>query len=1106
MVATEETILLLMAEVDPSLDPTVVDPPPSAAATEQLEALLATCLQRRPDARLIHGQGGQLVVGFSRPPDGVGFAVDLQLAVGAAAWPEGRPKLRIALHATERGADAVTEIGDYGRCASLNEVGHGGQTLLSRAARDLVINQLPAGAVLLDLGAVRLRDLSRPDKVYQLSHPGLQTEFPPLRSLDRVDNNLPVERTSFIGRQAERASIAKLVMGNRLVTLIGAGGCGKTRLALQVCADVALQYPDGVWWVDLARLADETLVPNAIADALAIKEASEQPLPETLVHHLGDRSVLLVLDNCEHLIEACGRLIHHLLDRCPALSLLTTSRERLDVEGEVPWRVPSLVLPGETDPAATLMGSEAAQLFAVRASAARPGYRVGDDAATVAAICHRLDGIPLAIELAAARMRILGAQQILDGLKDRFHLLTGGTRTALPRHQTLRASVDWSYRLLSDRERVALHRLAVFAGGFTLEAAESVCSDDDTGIVRREVLELIAGLVDRSLLQVIEGARMARYRLLETIRQYAADRLVESGEAEAVRVRHFRFYLALARRAERELEGSGLLEWLAVLDADHDNIRAALDWGARTRSGEDTLQLTSALWQFWMVRGHLSEGSRRFEAALAAEGLSPALRASALVGAGQLMINQGDLQATSRFAGEALGIARALGDHRLEGRALDTLGYASAFVDPAAAPRLFRQSAALSRETGDGVFLADGLNGLGISQFLAGDYLGAIAALEESVACSRERGNASTLTLGLGVLGYTLVLQGRLARARTCVRESLATARRLRDGAFTAQSLYTLGFIEAERGEHAAAEPFLAESVALAREASRLMLSFALLTHGLARYIAANLDGARLCLEEALALGGELGTPWVRAWSLALLGNLTRMRGDLPQARTFIEEALALAQTSNLRTDLPMDAAARLARATGDTQAAESLHHQALAAARGAQSVLLVPMQLEALASHAALAESFQEAARLFGAAQAAREAQGLVLHEVDRPQYEADVQRIRDGLSEGALRIAWDEGRAMSLDEASAYAARGRGERKRPAFGWDSLTPTELEVVRNVAQGLTNPDIARRLFVSRSTVKAHLAHIFAKLGVSTRAELAAQATRRGLTAAGGQK
>jgi predicted ATPase/DNA-binding CsgD family transcriptional regulator len=964
--------------------------------------------------------------------------------------------------------------------------------------RDLCVHQLSKEIVLIDLGTIRLRDLSRPERVYQATQSGLVSEFPPLRSIDAVSNNLPFQRTTFVGRETELASIERLFgAGRRLVTLTGAGGCGKTRLALHVAAGLAPDYAGGVWWVDLAKLGDASLLPNAIASALAIKEVQGERVLDIIARRLRHGPALLLLDNCEHMIADCAALVHELLDVCPSLSCLTTSREPLSVDGEIAWRVPALRLPPEGASTASVADSAAVQLFADRASLVQQDFRITDqNAGGIAAICIRLDGIPLAIELAAARMRMLTADQILAGLKDRFRLLTGGTRTTLPRHRTLRASVDWSYGLLSEEERVVLRRMAVFAGGFGLDAVEPVCTDGN--VAPERVLDIVTALVDRSLVHVEEGAPVARYQLLETIRQYASDRLIESGETEIIRTRHLRFFLALAERMQPELEGPGLFESLSLLDVEHDNIRAALDWSLEPQPGTECLRIASALWLFWLLRGHLTEGKRRCELALQAAEAPPSVRAATLIGLGQLLILRGDLAEAATIARAALETARAQQDRRLEGRALDTLAYSTAFLDPPAAPRLFEQSVSVSREANDRAFVADALNGLGISHYLAGDYRSATTSLLEGVATSRESGNAATLTIGLAVLGYCLALQGRLARAQTCLRESLVTARRLRDRAFTAQSLFSLGFIDALRGEPARAEALLEESIDIARESSPLMVAFALLTHGLARYVAGDLDGSQTRLEGALALARKMALPWVTSWSLASLGNVARTSGKLDEARQQIDEALAVAKSSGLRTDLPIDAAARLAREMSDLEAAESLHHDALRVAYEINSVLLMPAHLEGLAGLAGLGGRSHEAARLWGAAEAAREAHSLARCAGERERYENDVARIRRALPAGEFRALWDEGRAMSLEEASAYCARGRGERKRPSFGWSSLTATELEVVRHVAQGLTNPEVARRLFVSRSTVKAHLAHIFAKIGVSTRAELAAKATRRG--------
>ena len=913
-----------------------------------------------------------------------------------------------------------------------------------------------------------------------------------------VPSNLPPQLTSFIGRRTECAAVGELLAKERLVTLTGAGGCGKTRIAIRVATDVGEAYREGVWWVDLARLSDEALLVNAVAAALQIKEVPGQPLLDTLESSLRDRPLLLILDNCEHIVAACAGLVHRLLLACPSLTILATSREPLGVDGEVTWRVPSLELPGADPGMASLSQFESVRLFTDRALRVRSDFRLDNaNVGAVAEICRRLDGIPLAIELAAARVRMMTPDQIVAGLTDSLHLLTGATRTALPRHQTLRASVDWSHGHLAEEERIVFRRLAVFAGGFTLDAAEAVCSGN--GVASESVLDVVGQLLDRSLLQIEGEQPAARYRMLETIRQHAAERLTESGESDVVRGRHLGYFVALAERAKPELEGAGLLDQLSQLDAEHDNVRAAFDWSVRTGPSGDGLRIAAALWIFWMVRGHLTEGRWRLEVALETTDSDPALRVEALVGAGQIMTFYGDFAATKVFATSAVEIARALGDELLEGRALDTLGYALAFLDSSAAPGIFRDAAASSRKAGDALYLADALIGLGIARYFAGDYAAARAALEEGVERAREVGQANVLTVGLGVLGYTLGLQGHLARAETCLRESLPLARRLQDQVWTAQSLYGLGFVEAHRGDYDRAEMFLDESVELGRGLSPMILSFALLTRGLARYMRADLEGSASALEEALSLSIEMGPHWLRAWCLALLGDAARVRGDLGTAHSRVDEALAAARSGGARIDVAIDAAARLARESGELERAESLHHEALAAARDAESVLRVPAQLEALAGLAALADSPAEAARLFGAAEAGRDAYGLARYAVESQSYAADVERLRVALPGSNLDEAWEQGRSMSLDDAVAYASRGRGERKRPSTGWASLTPTELEVVGHVAAGLTNPQIAGRLFVSRSTVKQHLAHIFTKLGVSTRTELASMATRRGL-------
>ena len=461
----------------------------------------------------------------------------------APRWP--RSGLRIGVHS---GEIQLRDEGNYAgptinRTARLRDLAHGGQTVLSGAAEQLVVDRLPAGAWLADLGSHSLRDLPRPERVMQLCHPDLVNEFPPLRVSKVVaSQKLPVQLTSFVGRSTELAQVRELLADNRLVTLTGAGGVGKTRLAVEVATQLAGEFGDGVWYVDLAPITDPEVVPIAVARAFGLPDQPGRSTMDTLTRFVADRQMLIVLDNCEHLLDASAALVVALLGAGAKLTLLATSREAIGVAGEVGWRMPSLSL-----------ADEAIELFADRARHARPDFTVsGDNAATVAEICTRLDGLPLAIELAAARVRALSPAEIVDSLHDRFRLLTGGARTAVRRQQTLRASVDWSHALLTEPERVLFRRLAAFMGGFDLDAAEAVAGGGD--VQRYQVLDQLTLLVDKSLVVADDSGGRTRYRLLETVRQYALEKLGESGEADAVRARHRDHYTSMrcARRAGRQ--------------------------------------------------------------------------------------------------------------------------------------------------------------------------------------------------------------------------------------------------------------------------------------------------------------------------------------------------------------------------------------------------------------------------------------------------------------------------------------------------------------------------------------------------------------------------
>jgi predicted ATPase/class 3 adenylate cyclase len=565
-------------------------------------------------------EGDSLFAVFPRALDAVAAAAALQRALHAEPWPAAISlRVRIAVHT----GDAVVRDGDYlgavvNRCARLRSAAHGGQVLLSSVTQELVRGHLSQGLSLRDLGAHRLKDQLEPEHIFQLLHPDLPADFPPLRSLQAFVHNLPRQLTSFIGRDGEMAEIKQLLSKTALLTLTGAGGCGKTRLALQVAADVLEEFEEGVWLVELAALADSTLVPQTVAAALGVREEPGRPLTETLIDYLRPRQVLLLLDNCEHLLSASAQLADTSLRACPRLRVLVTSREGLGIAGETTYRVPSLSLPDlqHLPPVAALSQFEATRLFVDRAAAAVPSFTLNEqNAPSVAEVCYRLDGIPLAIELAAARVKALPVEQITRRLDDRFRLLTGGSRAALPRQQTLRATIDWSYDLLSEAERMLLRRLSVFAGGWTLEAAEAVGAGE--GINDDEVQELLTTLVEKSLVLYEEQRGEARYRLLETVRQYSRERLLESGEMQVVCSRHASFYLNFAEQAEPELRRSDQVGWLNRLDVEHDNLRAALEWSLLgDNQGEVGLRLAGALWWFWLVRSHFTEGRNWLDAAV----------------------------------------------------------------------------------------------------------------------------------------------------------------------------------------------------------------------------------------------------------------------------------------------------------------------------------------------------------------------------------------------------------------------------------------------------------------------------------------------------------
>jgi predicted ATPase len=731
----------------------------------------------------------------------------------------------------------------------------------------------------------------------------------------------PVRLTRLVGRSRELAELWALLGASRLVTLTGAGGSGKTRLASALAEEYGGTLPAERAWIELASLTDENLLANQVAAAFRPSEQPGRSAVDALAEAIGERAFLLALDNCEHLLDACATLADTLLRRCPGLRILATSRQALGVAGERAWPVPPLVLPpshGGLAPA-DVLGSEAVQLFLERAKDALPSFVLTDEnAAAVARICHRLGGLPLAIELAAARIRVLPPEQLANRLEDVFALLTTGARTALPRHRTLRATIDWSYELLSGSERVLFERLSVFPGGFGLDAAESVCAGE--GLAGAEVLDLLAGLVDQSLVVVQEQQGEARYDLLEPIRQYASQRLHSRGESrgdpealrEALRRRHALHYLALAEDAQARMHRERQLLWFARLEAEHDNLRAALAWSLGAGEAAIAARLCVALREFWRTRGHLSEGRRWLAEALRLPAIPDSLRAQALCAAAVLARPQGEYAAAHALLVEAEELARQAGDRRTLADALTHLG--SILRDQgsvAAGCERLEEAIGLWRDLGDPHGLVVALSARASLALLGDDLTHARSLREEAAAVSRRMGDREGEARALLGLGEVARIAGDLAGARTCYDQSLALFRELGDDWHASAALYNLGWVSAGAGEYETSVHCFAEGFRLFLPIStHHPLILALTLSGLARLLHARGDA-----EEAAAAVATVKAQVERTRAIPAAADLREWERTRVEVRAALgEEAFARAWSRGLVADAAEAVARAFAR------------------------------------------------------------------------------------------------------------------------------------------------------------------------------------------------
>ena len=860
----------------------------------------------------------------------VAAAVDAQLALGDERWGVTGPlRVRMGVHT----GPAEMRAGDYfgsalNRAARLMSVAHGGQVVVSQATGDLARDALPRGCELVDLGEHRLRDLSRAERVFQVAASGLERNFARLRSLDAFPGNLPIARTPLIGRRAELARLARVLKEHRLVTLTGVGGVGKTRLAVQLAADVLDRFPDGAWLVPLESVRDPVLVPSVVAAALEIVERPGRPVMETLRDAIGSRALLVVLDNCEHLLDASARMVDELLDACVGLRVVATSREALGVEGEQSWPTPSLGLPHAEEDLEEVAGTEAVALFVERAQAVRPDFGFSPvNAAAVAALCARLDGIPLGIELAAARVSALSPQEILERVDQRFLLLTGGSRTALERHQTLQAAVDWSYDLLDEPERRFFDRLSVFAGGFTLDAARAVAADENTGEL--VVLDLVDSLVAKSMVLAEGSGASVRFRLLETLRQYARDRLAATGDAAATRTRHARYYLEFAEALRPSIFGPDQLAAWDREDTELGNLRTAFNWMIETGDGAGALQLVGTLFSEGSDTGELLR--LRLAALDAAATLPPGERAEPLAWTAFAALGAGEHTRASELAEASIACARDanIAPHP---RAFETLGLVAFWRnEPTLAIEILERAVAQARQAADdGSPLARWWIASAVMQLCfvlgqTGEPERAIVAGEEVLSIARQLGMPTLLSAAL----FNLALAYRSTdaeRAARLIDESLE--RSVSIGArWPYQRGWTLiaaGQVHGTLGDHDRALAAFAEVLTLARQTGdRFFVPLAL--QGMARGLRhrSRPDDATRLLAASQHLAEELDIPGGPADVASRDRAFTRLRELLGPERfdAEFEAGTALSFDAALTAGIDISTAAQAAAQPSPTGA-----------------------------------------------------------------------------------------------------------------------------------------------------------------------------------------
>lgn len=1084
-----------------------VDPTAMRADVARHGELIAAAVEANGGVRsLEQGAGDSTVAAFRRASDALAAALAVQEAMHAEVWASATPlRVRVAVHAGEVGleADGAYSGPTMNRCGRLLQAAHGGQILASATAIELGRPALPTGASITDLGRHHLRGIDDPIAIVQLGGPTLPSTFPPPRTQRGGATALPTTDSTFIGRSTDIELLVGLLGSHRVVTVVGAGGCGKTRLALEVARQCLDHHPDGVRWVDLAPVTSAESVVDAAATAVGLR-GTAAPSRARVVEHLAGRSMLVVVDNCEHVIDEAAALVAAVEARCPDVRVLATSREPLALRDEVVWRVPSLAVPIRED-GRDLHDTDAGRLLLDRIRRVHPGHEPTDgDLADLATICRRLDGIPLALELAAARTATIPPAVLAQRLAERFSLLDGGGRNVRARQRTLEASVAWSYQLLDEDEQRALRTLSVFTSSFPTSAAIEVIGGDE-----RRAEELVLRLLDCSLLADRTGRdHPPRVQMLEAVRWFARERLVALGEAETALDRHLGWCVEQARSLGRQLEGPAVRQAVTALEQDVDNLRAAMQRAIDHDRGADATRIITSTFWFWIWRGRIPEARRWLHRADASGAdMQPDELVVVQWARAELTAHGGTRQAPfDRIALDALARARDLGDEHTEGRLLMSHSRILAFSDPEAAMAEAEQGRRLCERHGDRFWAATALVSQSLAQTTLGRFDVAESFLDELRVLAAQLDHPQLVADEIARRVLVDRRAGRYDSVRGAVAAIDEVTEDLTDLSSRALVYAAAAFVDVVQGRASAALASVEDLADRYRAAGehQYLPSFAL--PAMEALIALGRPTEALDRFGALWSTASTNLHWrIRMGQARAVAQL--VSGDPAAARTSLLDVLETAHAYRNRHDAAIAdrILAAIERADGEYGAAEARLHDALEVHVGFAHPQLAADVLEELAGLELDHRRPGPAAVLFGAAATIR-SDGAVAHRVGRQDaYEADLATLRTRLDEDDLARAWHQGAALTLAEAAELARRGRGRRGRPTTGWESLTATEAKVAELAAQGRTNPEIAEALIMGRATVKTHISTILRKLGLDNRTQLAGLVARRDRAPAGGE-